>query len=479
MRTQKLATAILFVIVMLQTLEAAAQNGASAPKRSPLDATSWGVVYDVPATKQVKVSSDVPYLSDTRGTLAVDIYSPPDLKPGEKRPAVVFMNAIGDGPNNKVKNWEIYRSWPRLVAAHGLIGISMEADGSRIQDCLRGVFEFLENKGANYGVDGTRLGLYAASANVTNTTEYLAGAAVSKNIRAAILYYGGVPAGNLRTDLPVMFIVAQSDAPRMGQQLNGLWQRVVETKAPWTLMFATGLPHAFDAFSDNDDARRIVQQSISFWRSNLEPVPQPTWEKSAARAIVAAGYGNENQRAVDLLNAWIKDNPNDIQAHQLLGGSLQRLNRFDEASATYEKAQALGADPNGIYTSLGSIRASQRRFDESIQFYRKAIDGGVQNSFVYTQLGYVQLQAGKTEDAIQNYEKAFAVGIPPGKRGVNYYNLACGYARLGQKEKALDALNKAIDAGFNNRAFYETDKDFESLRSEVGFKQLLDRLPKS
>jgi tetratricopeptide (TPR) repeat protein len=208
-------------------------------------------------------------------------------------------------------------------------------------------------------------------------------------------------------------------------------------------------------------------------------VPQPAWEKSKAREIVAASFGGENQRTLDLLNEWMKANPNDTQGYQLLGGTLQRLNRFDEAASAYEKAQTLGADPRGIWTSLGQIRSSQRRYDEAIQLFTRAINAGVQNGFIYHQLGFAQLQLGKTEDGIQSYEKAFVVGLPPFSRGVAYYNLACGYARLGQKEKALAALNKAVDAGFNNRTFYETDKDFESLRSEEGFKAILARLPKS
>ena len=54
-----------------------------AQERSPLDATYWGVVYDVPATRDVKVRADVPY----SGALTADIYLPPGLKAGEKRPA--------------------------------------------------------------------------------------------------------------------------------------------------------------------------------------------------------------------------------------------------------------------------------------------------------------------------------------------------------------------------------------------------------
>ena len=83
------------------------------------------------------------------------------MKAGEKRPAVVFINAVGDRGDNKVKNWAIYQSWPRLVAAQGLIGVSMDADGARIQESLRGVFEFLTKQGAQYGVDSARLGQFA------------------------------------------------------------------------------------------------------------------------------------------------------------------------------------------------------------------------------------------------------------------------------------------------------------------------------
>lgn len=445
--------------------------------RSPLDATNWGVVYDVPATKQVKVRPNVPYLD----TLRVDIYTPPDLKAGETRPAVVFLNAIGDNPENKVKNWAIYQSWPRLVAAHGLVGISMDADGARIQDSLRGVFDFLAKQGAPYGVDATRLGVYAASANVRGAYEYLSGAHAAKGIRAAALYYGGVPEGRLRGDLPVLFIVAQGDAPRLGPVLGALWPRVVEARAPWSLLFASNLPHAFDAFSDNDDARRLIQQSLAFWKSNLEPVPQPAWQPSPARAVVAALYWNEPQRATDLLSSYLKDNPNDATGHVQYARQLSQLRRFDEAAAAFEKAQALGSHDPGISAGLGQIKFGQKRYEEAIPLLSRALEAGLRNSLLYGQLASAQLHAGRNADAVQSYLKAFDAGIPPGAntRGVAYYNLACGYAKLGQKDKALDALTNAVAEGFTQRQTYETDEDLAPLRADGRFQELLNRLPKS
>jgi tetratricopeptide (TPR) repeat protein len=468
---------LLALLLTTTWLTTASWAQTSAPPRSPLDATNWGVVYDVPATQQVKVRKDVPYL----GALTVDIYTPPDLKAGETRPAVVFLNALGDQPNNKIKNWSIYQSWPRLVAAHGLVGISMEADGTRVQDSLRGVFDFLSKQGAPYGVDGTRLGVYAASANVRGAYEYLIGEHAAPALRAAALYYGGVPAGKLRTDLPVLFIVAQSDAPGLGAPLGALWQRVVEARAPWSLLFASKLPHGFDAFSDNDEARRVIQQSLAFWKSHLEPVPQPPWQPSSARAIVAAQYGNEPQRTAELLAGYLKENPNDTTAHMQAGRTLLQLRRYDEATAAYEKAQALGAQEPGIDAGLGQIKFSQRQFAQAIPLLTRAIEAGMRNSLLYSQLASSQLHAGRYEEGLQSYEKAFAAGLPPGAntRGVAYFNMACGYTKLGRKDKALDALAQALAEGFTDRRTYETDEDLTPLRAEPRFQELLGRLPKS
>ena len=76
----------------------------------------------------------------------------------------------------------------------------------------------------------------------------------------------------------------------MGTQVVPLWQRVTEARAPWTLVFASNQPHAFDAFADTDESRRLIQQTIAFWKSNLEPVPQPAEKSTFAREVVAALY---------------------------------------------------------------------------------------------------------------------------------------------------------------------------------------------
>jgi len=465
----------LFVLIFVFSISSFAQNN-----QSQLDGRLYGVVYDVPATKDVTVREDVPYA----GSLKIDIYSPPGAKAGEKFPAVIFLNAIGDAPGQpKVKSWGIYRSFPRLVAAHGMVGISMEMDGARIQESLRALFDFLEKDGAKHGIDGSRLGVYAASANVTQSTVYLMGDGAAKGIRAAALYYGGAPSPEtrIRADLPVLFILAEGDLAGLGQSAVGLWQRVTEARAPWTLLFASRQPHAFDAFADTDESRRIIQQSIAFWKSNLEPVPQPSWKPSLARATVAATYSNNPQKAAEALNKWIAENPKDVVAYQQLGRALSQLRRLDEADAAYQKALELGGSDAGIYLGLGQLRAGQKRYEEAVNYLAKAIDGGARNSFVYGQLAFAQLGLNRNEDALKTYEKAFEAGIPPGAatRGLAYYNMACAYARLKQFDKAFEMLNKTIDEGYTNRQTFETDTDLAPLRDDTRFQTLLARLPKA
>jgi tetratricopeptide (TPR) repeat protein len=453
-----------------------------SPARSPLEATVWGVVYDTPGTKAVRVTPDVTYLKDGRSDLKLDIYLPPDQKAGALRPAVIFLNAIGDRPGDKVKSWEIYKSWPRLVAAHDMVGIAMDADGTRIQDSLKALFDFLGRDGAKHGIDADRLGVYAASANVTQSSIYLMGENASKGIKAAALYYGGAPQGNLRRDLPVLFILAEGDLPGgLGQQAIPLWQRVTESRAPWTMVFASRMPHAFDAFEDNDESRRLVQQTIAFWRTHLEPTPQPPWKPSAAREIVAATYGSDYARTAGLLTKYLAENPNDAHGHVLLGRNLQQLRRFDEAAAAFERAAAIAPNDPRAASGLGQVRLGQKRYDEAARLLANAIDNGFRNSMLYGQLAFAQLFLNRNEEAIKNYERSFEMGIPPGAntRGVAYYNMACAYARLKQSDKAFEMLGKAIDEGFANRETLEKDEDLAALRSDPRFAALTSRIPKT
>ena len=190
----KKSAVVLSVFQLLSIYNYAQNNNRDAS----LDPLSYGVVMDDPAMKNVIVKRDIIYLEDKKGSLNLDMYLPPQLKPNEKRPAIIFLNAIGENPGQrKVKTWGIYSTWPKLMAAKGYIGISMETDASRIQESIHGLFNFLAKNGSTYNINRDKLGVYAASANVTQSVNYLMSDKAYRGIRAAVFYYGDAPAALL------------------------------------------------------------------------------------------------------------------------------------------------------------------------------------------------------------------------------------------------------------------------------------------
>ncbi len=449
---------------------------------SPLDPTKFSVVYDTPDTRRVTVKQGVTYFKDAASELQIDIYSPHKAKASNKLPAVIFLNAVGDVAESKIKSWGIYSSWPRLVAAHGMIGISMDADRSRIQESLKALFAFLTSDGPKYGIDASRLGVYAASANVTESSIYLMGENAPKGIKAAALYYGGTPQGAIRKDLPVLYILAEGDlAAGRAQQATALWERVTASRAPWTLVFASRQPHGFDAFEDTDESRRLVRQTIDFWKTHLEPMPKPPWEPSDARTIVSAIYMNDPVRASELLRTYTATNPRDAEGFVYYARMLSQQRKFAEAYAAFETASKLEPDNPAAKAGMGQVRYAERRYSDAEALLAEAIDGGFRSPQLYGQLAYSQLALNKNEEAIKTYEAAFQMGIPPGAntRGIAYYNLGCAYARLKNLDKAFEMLGKAIDEGYTVRNNFETDNDLAGLREDARFKSLLDRLPRA
>lgn len=56
------------------------------------------------------------------------------------------------------------------------------------------------------------------------------------------------------------------------------------------------------------------------------------------------------------------------------------------------------------------------------------------------------------------------------------YNVACFYVIQGDRNRALELLEKAVALGFGDRAWIETDSDLEPLRGDERFQALLARI---
>jgi Flp pilus assembly protein TadD len=97
---------------------------------------------------------------------------------------------------------------------------------------------------------------------------------------------------------------------------------------------------------------------------------------------------------------------------------------------------------------------------------------GKASAGTYGDLGFLLLEAGRNREAALYYEKA--VALQP--NGHDYYNLACAYAKYGDKDKALSSLTRSINLGYGSRQMIEADEDFKSLKSESRFLAMMEKL---
>jgi len=369
------------------------------------EVTAQEVVYRVPGMAEVAVRKDVVYKKTDGVELKLDIYAPgsPGARGGVRLPAVVFVNGVGDRPGSRLKDWGIYRSWGRLIGASGWMAVTFDArPGDLARSDIRDLLAYLRAEGARLGIDPDRVAIWVCSGNVTPALPVLMDETPA-GVIGAVVYYGSGEPTRIRTDLPVYYARAGRDGKRLNAAIDRLWQRAVEAGAPWTMVSAASSHHAFDALDETEESRRIVRETLEFYRDLFSP-PAAPGPASEARKALAHWFAREYSDAAAAYATYVRSHPDDAVAWMRLGLS-QAHERSPEAEASLEKAVALGA------TSPGET-----------------------------------------------------------------YDVACGYALLGRKEKALDWLERALRAGSFERRMVETDDDLASLHGEPRFDALLEKL---
>src|SRR5947207_10732854 len=81
------------------------------------------VVFTVPGMDKVIVRSNLKYTDVNDPNLLMDVYTPPGLSKQDRRPAVLFIHGSA-GSQFKPKDWGVYQSWGRLIAASGMIAVT-------------------------------------------------------------------------------------------------------------------------------------------------------------------------------------------------------------------------------------------------------------------------------------------------------------------------------------------------------------------
>jgi putative intracellular protease/amidase len=158
--------------------------------------------------------------------------------------------------------------------------------------------------------------------------------------------------------------------------------------------------------------------------------------KSPGRAAGDAWFAASWQPAVEGYRQLLRERPDDGLAHYRLGVGLLATRRPEEAVRHLERAVELGLRDVNAFDYLGQARMAVKR----------------------------------PAEAAKAFEQAAALNKSD---GMLFYNLACAYARSGQKDKALQSLEKAFDGAAGVGAMATQDDDLQNLRDDPRFKEMV------
>jgi acetyl esterase/lipase len=275
---------VLFLAAVLGSF--ASRVPAQDPAKSP-------IVYSIPEMGRVLVRQGIPYTSKDGPKLNMDIYYPPDMKNGESLPAVVIALGYANGVfETKLKDWEFYVSWGKLIAASGMIAVNYET--TQPSRDIEDLMSHLRGNAAALKIDADRIGIWACSANALTALTVLSGDR-REFLRCAVLFYGLMLTPDqkyrdavtaltkqvafsvqgidkikfIHSGLPMFIVRAGQDMDIFNQAIDHFVSAALAANAPLILVnYAEGM-HGFDLANDSDQSRDIIQQSLAFLKFHL------------------------------------------------------------------------------------------------------------------------------------------------------------------------------------------------------------------
>jgi TolB-like protein/Tfp pilus assembly protein PilF len=159
-------------------------------------------------------------------------------------------------------------------------------------------------------------------------------------------------------------------------------------------------------------------------------------EAHTSLALVLNDYDFDFEQSLKEFERAIQLNPNYATAHQWSARPLLALGQFDCAIAESKRAGELDPLSLVINTDLGTDYLVARRFDEAIAQLRKTIEMDPRFYFAHSGLGRVWQLKGQLNEAIAEYRKAVDLNDDPSVLAL----LGQAYARAGQREEAQRIL---------------------------------------
>ena len=222
-------------------------------------------------------------------------------------------------------------------------------------------------------------------------------------------------------------------------------------------------PEAFEA----DRFRRLA-------RNKLADVPRH-WR---AWRLFKAG---KHEQALESINAFLKENPDDIEALRFRARIHEKLGQPDKALADYEQITILRPQDAGAWKDLAEMFYRQEKMEQAIRNISRAIALEPENADLLNERAWYQVVSGKGEKGLADIDKALKIA-PNNVAAIDTH--AHVLAALGRDDEARAEFEKGFAQGVKAALSYlvyarlllekgEKKKAREYLRKAADFKARL------
>jgi tetratricopeptide (TPR) repeat protein len=124
-------------------------------------------------------------------------------------------------------------------------------------------------------------------------------------------------------------------------------------------------------------------------------------------------------------------------------------------------------------TRKKSSRASQRDLDTKIQFFEGVVRRDPDYVDALQLLGDHYTQRGRFSEGLKVDERL--ARLEP-QSALVFYNLACSYSLTDQFDRAVLALEKALQLGYRDFNWLAKDPDLKKLRQQPAYRDLREKI---